>query len=77
MSTKEIAEAMFFASIHDMPTVYEVTPAGLIEGDPDHTSDGISVACLKATIIAIHGVPSEVVRRNRMQMLVASSKAKR
>ena len=74
--TKDIAGAMFFASGHDVPAVYEVTPEGIIEDDPDHKINGISFACPKAKIIAIHSVSSEVVRRNRAQMLAARPAAK-
>lgn len=47
--TKDIAGAMFFASRSDSPTVYEVTPEGEIEDDPDHRAKGISFACPKVT----------------------------
>jgi hypothetical protein len=65
--TKEIAGAMWFASRSDSPMVYEVTPEGGL--DPDHKRKGISVACPKAKIIALHNVPDSVARRNRLQML--------
>jgi Rifampin ADP-ribosyl transferase len=69
--TKDIAGAMFFASGADNPTVYEVKPEGAIEDDPDHKIKGISFACPKAKIVAIHNVPPEVVRQNRLQMIAA------
>jgi hypothetical protein len=42
--TKDIARAMFFASRSDSPMVYEVTPEGALEDDPDHKTKGISYA---------------------------------
>ena len=66
--TKDIAGAMFFASRSDNPMVYEVTPEGDIEDDPDHKTKGISFACPKGKIIALHNVPAYVVLRNRQQM---------
>jgi hypothetical protein len=69
--TKDIAAAMFFASGHQSPLVYEVTPEGVIEDDPDHKGKGVSFACPKAKIIALHNVPDYVVLRNRRQMMAA------
>src|SRR5258708_38940981 len=66
--TKDIAGAMFFASRSDSPMVYEVTPEGDTEDDPDHKTKGISFACPKAKIVALHNVPAYVVLRNRQQM---------
>jgi hypothetical protein len=57
--------------------VYEVTPEGDIEDDPDHKIKGISFACPKAKVFAIHAVPAEVIQRNRRQMLAAPPVAKR
>jgi hypothetical protein len=74
--TKDVAGAMFFASRSDSPMVYEVTPEGNIEDDPDHKRPGISFACPKAKIIALHSVPDAVLRRNRLQMLAAPPVAK-
>jgi hypothetical protein len=72
--TKDIAGAMFFASRSTKPMVYEVTPEGDIEDDPDHKTTGISFACPKAKIIGLHSVPEAVVRRNRLQMMAARPK---
>jgi hypothetical protein len=66
---KDIAGAMFFASASKRPTVYEVTPEGDLENDPDDKIKGRSFACPKAKIIAIHSVPPEVVRRNVLQLV--------
>jgi len=74
--TKDIAGAMFFASRARNPIVYEVTPVGELEDDPDHNIKGIPFACPKAEIIGLHSVPEAVVRRNRLQMLVARPVAK-
>ncbi len=69
--TTNIASAMFFASAARNPMVYEVTPEGGVEDDPDSNEKGVSFACLKAKIIALHTVPEAVVQRNRLQMRVA------
>jgi rifampin ADP-ribosylating transferase len=65
---KDIAGAMWFASRSDNPMVYEVTPEDDLEDDPDHKIKGISFACPKAKIIALHNVPPDVILRNRLQM---------
>jgi hypothetical protein len=67
--TKDIAAAMFFASRSQTPKVYEVTPEGDIEDDPDHNRKGISFACPKAKIIAVYNVPQEVVRHYQQMMV--------
>jgi hypothetical protein len=72
--TQDIAGAMFFASRSTKPMVYEVTPEGDIEDDPDHKTTGISFACPKAKIIGLYNVPEAVVRRNRLQMMAARPK---
>jgi hypothetical protein len=72
--TKDIAGAMFFASRSDNPKVYEVTPEGELEDDPDHKGTGVSFASRKAKIIAVYHVPEEIVRRNRLLMLGARPK---
>jgi rifampin ADP-ribosylating transferase len=72
--TKDIAGAMFFASRSENPIVYEVTPEGDIEDDPDHKTKGISFACPKAKVIALYTVPEEVIQRNRWQMMAARLK---
>ena len=74
--TKDIAGAMFFASGSDSPMVYEVTPEGEIEDDPDHKAKGISFACPKAKIVAIYNVPDDVIQRNRVQMIAVPPVAK-
>lgn len=71
--TKDIAGAMFFASRSDSPMVYEVTPEGDVEDDPDHRTKGISFACPKAKIIGFHNIPDYVIQRNRRQMNTSSS----
>jgi hypothetical protein len=74
--TKDIAGAMFFASRYGSPMVYEVTPEGELEDDPDHNISGISFACPKAKIIGLHNVPDYVIQRNRLKMRAAHSIAK-
>jgi hypothetical protein len=73
---KDIAGAMFFASRAPSPKVYEVTPEGDIEDDPDFKTPDISFACPKAKIIAIYNVPDDVVERNRRQMIAMPTVAK-
>jgi hypothetical protein len=74
--TKDIAGAMWFASRSTSPTVYEVTPEGSLEDDPDHIKTGISFACPRAKIIGFHNIPSDVIERNRRQMMAVSACAK-
>ena len=74
--TTDIAGAMFFASASDNPIVYEVTPEGNIEDDPDHKTQGVSFACPKAKIVAFHKVPDEVIQQSRLQMIAAPPVAK-
>jgi hypothetical protein len=68
---------MWFASASDNPLVYEVTPEGTLEDDPDHKGTGVSFACPKAKIIAIYNVPDYVVLRNRRQMYAIANPPKR
>ena len=69
--TTNIAGAMIFASAARNPMVYEVTPEGGIENDPDSNEKGVSFACPKAKIIALHTVRDAVVQRKRLQMQAA------
>ncbi|WP_029084347.1 hypothetical protein [Bradyrhizobium sp. th.b2] len=66
--TPHIDHARFFASGAREPVVYEVVPEGEIEADPDANKSGISFACPKARIIAIHKVPGKVIKKNRKIM---------
>jgi hypothetical protein len=52
------------------PVVYEVEPEGELEPDPDCIS-GVSFACPKAKIIAIHEISVETIEKYRKMMLAA------
>jgi Rifampin ADP-ribosyl transferase len=52
--TPHIDHARYFASAAASPVVYEVTPEGDVEDDPD-TPQGASYASAKAKIVAIRG----------------------
>jgi hypothetical protein len=66
--TRSIDGARFFASAAPNPVVYEAVPEEEIEPDPDCTEPGISIACQKARIIAIHKIPGKVIKKNRKRM---------
>jgi rifampin ADP-ribosylating transferase len=68
--TRNIVDARFFASASPSPVVYEVVPEE-IEPDPDCNEPGVSFACQRAKIIAIHKIPGTVVKKNRKMMLRA------
>src|ERR1700742_4071165 len=57
--TKNINDAWCFAirTDNDKPRVYEVTPLGELEDDPDLPTKGISFQCPKAKIIALYEEP--------------------
>lgn len=74
---KDVAGATWFASASDSRLVYEVTPEGKLEDDPDHKGAGVSFACPKAKIIAISNVPPDVVLRNKLQMRAIANAPKR
>jgi hypothetical protein len=59
--TKNIADAWFFAARSDNPRVYEVTPSGELEDDPDLPTRGISFQCPKAKIIALYHEPLGII----------------
>jgi hypothetical protein len=67
--TGSIEGARFFASAAPNPIVYEAVPEGEIEADPDCTEPGLSIACRKARIIALHKIPGKVIKKNRKRML--------
>jgi hypothetical protein len=67
--TKNIGDAMYFASRSDNPLVYEVTPIGELEDDPDFPTAGVSFACPKAKIIALYSIPPAVIQFCRQKML--------
>jgi hypothetical protein len=70
--TRSIDGARFFASAASKPVVYEAVPEGEIEPDPDYPG-GISIACPKARIIALHKIPGKVIKKNRKRMRVAAA----
>jgi len=63
--TPDIAAASLYASVHQQPTVYEVLPEGELEPHPDCFEPGLSWACRRAKIIAIHKVPGKVIKKAR------------
>ena len=68
------SHAEFFASASPRPVVYEVEPEGEIEPDTDCIS-GVSFACPKAKIIAIHEISGETITKHRKAMLTAPPRA--
>jgi hypothetical protein len=71
--TRSIDGARFFASAALKPVVYEAVPEGEIEPDPDCTEPGISIACQKAKIIALHKIPGNIIKKNRKRMRAAAA----
>ena len=67
--TPNYAAASLYASVHEQPTVYEVSPEGDLEPDPDCFCPGLSSACLRAKIVAIHKVPGKVIKKARKVLL--------
>lgn len=67
--TPDMAAASLYASVHFLPTVYEVTPEGELEPDPDCICPGLSSACQRAKIVAIHKVPGKVIKKARAALL--------
>ena len=43
------------------------------EADPDCTEPGVSIACQKAKIIAIHNIPGKVIKKNQKRMRAAAA----
>jgi hypothetical protein len=60
---------MLCASGQRNPVVYEVEPEGTLEDDPDARHPGLSHACEKAKIIAIHKVPGKLIKKARKAFL--------
>ena len=71
--TQSIDGAQFFASAALSPVVYEAVPEGEIEADPDCTEPGVSIACQKAKIVAIHKIPGKVIKKNKKRMRAAAA----
>lgn len=63
--TPDMAAASLYASVQLVPTVYEVIPEGELEPDPDCFCPGLSSACLRAKIVAVHKVPGKVIKKAR------------
>ncbi|MGA2057423.1 MAG: NAD(+)--rifampin ADP-ribosyltransferase [Bradyrhizobium sp.] len=66
--TKNVADAWCFAARSNNPRVYEVTPLGELEDDPDLPTKGISFQCPKANIIALYEEPPGIVEHCRELM---------
>jgi hypothetical protein len=71
--TTELTDAQFYAAASQDPIVYEVEPQGPIENDPNCRGPGISYACERAKIIAIHKVRGKSIKKARKKMLLAKS----
>jgi hypothetical protein len=71
--TRSIDGARFFASAAPNPVVYEAVPEGELEADPDCTEPGVSIACQKTKIIAIHKIPGKVIKKNQKRMRAAAA----
>lgn len=67
--TPDMAAASLYASVHAQPTIYEVVPEGDIEPDPDCFCPGLSSACPRARIVAVHKVPGKVIKKARAALL--------
>lgn len=67
--TPDMAAASMYASVHERPTVYEVMPVGDLEPDPDCFCPGLSSACSRAKIVAVHKVPGKVIKKARSALL--------
>lgn len=63
--TPDVGGASLYASVQPLPTVYEVVPEGALEPDPDCSDPGLSFACPRAKIIAVHKVPGKVIKKAR------------
>jgi hypothetical protein len=61
-------DAQFFAAASHEPVVYEVEPIGEIMLDPDCTS-GVSYACPKAKVIAVHKISGKSIKKARKALL--------
>jgi len=67
--TTRLSSAQLYASGQRKPTVYEVEPVGDLEDDPDCKEPGLSYACEKAKIVAIHNVPGKIIKKARKAFL--------
>lgn len=67
--TPDKSAASLYASVHVLPTVYEVSPEGDLEPDPDCFAPGLSSACQRAKIVAVHKVPGKVIKMARKALL--------
>jgi hypothetical protein len=67
--TPSIDAARFYGSGSlGKEVVYEVIPEGDLELDQDDTK-GLSFACNKAKIIAIHKIPGKVIKKHQKAMM--------
>lgn len=67
--TPDVGGASLYASVQPSPTIYEVVPDGALEPDPDCSEPGLSFACPRAKIVAIHKVPGKVIKKARKALL--------
>lgn len=67
--TPDMAAASLYAAVHGSPTIYEVSPEGDLEPDPDCFAPGLSCACPKAKVVAVHKVPGKIIKKARAAIL--------
>ncbi len=71
-----LTDAQLFASANADPVVYEVEPEGELTPDPDCKS-GVSFACPKAKIVAVHKISRKKIRRARAVLRAGSDRRAR
>jgi hypothetical protein len=67
--TTDLTAAQLYAAGTQKPAVYEVTPEGVVEPDPDCRHSEHSYACEKAKIVAVHNVPGKLIKKARKVFL--------
>jgi hypothetical protein len=63
--TQNFTAAALFAAGHRTSVVYEVTPIGALEDDPDCDERGLSFACERAEIVKAHKLSAQDVAQIR------------
>ncbi|MCU1287757.1 MAG: hypothetical protein JWO13_4107 [Acidobacteriales bacterium] len=61
----------FLLQPHRIPSSMRPFLKEEIEADPDCTEPGVSIACQKAKIVAIHKIPGKVIKKNQKRMRAA------
>lgn len=57
--------AALYAVVQPSPIIYEVTPVGALEPDADCNLPGLSFACERAKIIAVHKLRGKFIKKAR------------